>query len=44
MREMLASQRDGPFITAVKQELIGVNIFIVIWIIGVQLAARHLLG
>ena len=32
------------FITAVKQGLIGVNIFIVIWIIGVQLAARHLLG
>jgi hypothetical protein len=31
-------------LAAVKHGLIGINIFIVIWIIGIQLAERHLLG
>jgi hypothetical protein len=44
MREMLASRGDSSFLTAVKHGLIGINVFIVIWIIGIQLAARYLGG
>ena len=44
MHDMLASRGDRSFLTAVKHGLIGVNVFILIWIIGVQLAERHLIG